>query len=149
MEAYSRGVGLRVVTGSCYLGGFIVDQAEETVWIEGVFQVWAVSVEVLAGVAHRHPYTSYASLQKSPQQEWDFVQQVTPGIREAFCPVEEALYKSFLVDLFHSATTSILERGVTYLPFKQDVIAIPIPNLSTSYKCTDSCVFMKHLALAL
>ena len=66
-------------------------------------KVWTHSLEVLDGVAHRHPQTAYNGMQKSLQQEWYFVQRATPKIGEAFCLVEEALKKSFFLDLFNSA----------------------------------------------
>ena len=34
-----------------------------------------------------HPQTSYTGLQKSLQQEWAFVQRVTPGIGPEFQPM--------------------------------------------------------------
>ena len=50
---------------------------------------WADSVRTLSGVARKHPQSAYAGLQKSLQQEWAFVQRVTPGIGNEFGPVEE------------------------------------------------------------
>ena len=44
----------------------------------------------MVGVACRHPQASYAGLQKSLQQEWSFVQRVTPRIVEVFELVEDA-----------------------------------------------------------
>ena len=52
---------------------------------------WADSVRTLSGVAHKHPQSVYAGLQKSLQQEWAFMQRVTPGIGKAFGPVEEEI----------------------------------------------------------
>ena len=57
-------------------------------------------VSVLAGVAHKHLQSAYAVLQKFLQQEWAFVQRVTPGVGEAFGPVEEALREIFVPALF-------------------------------------------------
>ena len=38
-----------------------------------------------------------AGLEKSLQQEWEFVQRVTPGINNAFGPVEKALRETFVL----------------------------------------------------
>ena len=57
-------------------------------------------VRTLSGVARNRQYTAYDVLHKSLQQEWTFVQQVTPDIGDAFGLVEEALWDSFLPDLF-------------------------------------------------
>ena len=59
---------VRVVTGICYLGGFIGYQESEKLWMLEKLEGWTHSVEVLAGVARHHPKTSYASLQKFLQQ---------------------------------------------------------------------------------
>ena len=84
-------MGLHVVTKSRYLGGFIDDQSEEMAWIENKVLGWTASMELMDGVVRRHPHTSYAGIQKSIPQEWYFSQCVSPGVGEAFCPVEEAL----------------------------------------------------------
>ena len=57
---------------------------------------WEESVRTLAGVDRKHPQSAYAGLQKPLQQEWAFVQRVTPGISNAFGPVEEEIAKAFL-----------------------------------------------------
>ena len=93
-----------MVTGHCYLGGFIVNMDAEREWLREKVQGWTELVNVLAGVAHKHPQYSYAGLQKSLQQEWDFVQRVTPGLGEAFVPVEEALREIFFPALFRGLT---------------------------------------------
>ena len=54
----------------------------------------------MAGVARKHLQYAYAGLQKSLQQEWAFVQRVTPGIGAEFGPVEEEIAKEFLPALF-------------------------------------------------
>ena len=62
------------------------------------------SVATLAGVARRHPQTAYVGLQKFLQQEWDFVQSVTPGIWMVFQAVEDKLWDTFLLALFQRGT---------------------------------------------
>ena len=67
--AYFRGMGIKVVTGSRYLGGYIGERAAEAAWVQGKVEGWAASVKTLAGVARKHPQSAYAGLQKSLQQE--------------------------------------------------------------------------------
>ena len=62
--------------------------------------MWAESVRTLAMVACKHPQSAYAGLQKSLQQEWAFVQRVTPGIGDNFGTVEEEIATAFLPALF-------------------------------------------------
>ena len=57
-------------------------------------------METLVRVSRKHPQSSYAGLQKSLQQEWAFMQWVTPGIGNAFNPVEKALREIFFPALF-------------------------------------------------
>ena len=90
-EEKFRGLVIRVVTGHRYLGGFIGNAAAERECLKEKVQGWTESVSVLAGVAHKHPQSSYSGLQNSLQQDWDFVQRVNPGVGEAFGPVEESL----------------------------------------------------------
>ena len=99
-EEHFRGLGIRVVTGHRYLGGFIGDTDAERGWLREKIRGWTKSVKLLAGVAHKHPQSSYAGLQNSFQQEWDFVQRVTPGVGAAFGPVKEALREVFIPALF-------------------------------------------------
>ena len=58
---------------------------------------WAESVDNLARVSCKYPQSAYAGLQKSLHQEWAFVQQVTPGIGDAFGMVEKALRETFVL----------------------------------------------------
>ena len=89
-------MGINVVTGNRYLGVNIRDKEAEGRWLAENIKGWAESVEILAGVSRKHPQSAYEGLQKSLQQEWAFVQRVTPGIGNAFGPVETALKETFV-----------------------------------------------------
>ena len=54
-EEFSRGMGLQVVTGSRYLGGFLGDGAAEKRCLARKVEGWAESVRTLAGVARKNP----------------------------------------------------------------------------------------------
>ena len=54
-EEFFRGMGLKVVTGSCYLGSFIGNREAETTWLAEKVQGWIELVRTLSGVAHKHP----------------------------------------------------------------------------------------------
>ena len=58
------------------------------------------SVAIMAGVAGKHLQTAYAGLQMSLQQEWAFVQRITPAKEIAFHPVEDMLRDVFLPAIF-------------------------------------------------
>ena len=94
-EEHFRGMGIWVVTGHRYLGGFLGDFSSEKEWLETKVEGRTESIATLARVALKHSQSTYAVLKKSLQQEWDFVQRVTPGVGAAFTPVEEALREVF------------------------------------------------------
>ena len=50
---------------------------------------------------------------------------VTPGIGDAFGPVEKALRETFVPELFEGLGDGVPERGVTRLTVKQAGLALP------------------------
>ena len=99
-EEFFREMGLQVVTGSRYLGGFIRDRAAEKSWLARKVEGWAESVGNLAGVSHKHPQSAYARIQKSLQKECEFMKWVTPGIGDALGLVKKAQQETFFPALF-------------------------------------------------
>ena len=85
-------------------------------------------MSTLPGVACRYLQTAYAGLQKSPHQEWDFVQHVTPDIGMDFQVVEYTLRDILLLALFQGAMAQIPRRKITGLLVKQAEIALPDPT---------------------
>ena len=75
-----------------------------------------------SGVARKHLQSAYAGLQKSLQQEWAFVQRVTPGIGDAFGPVEQALQETCIPSLFQGLGEGTMGQGVTCLPMWTSLI---------------------------
>ena len=72
-KEHFRGLGIRVVTGHRYLGGFLGNVLAERECLGKKVEGWTESVAILAGVVLNHPQYAYAGLQKSLQQEWAFV----------------------------------------------------------------------------
>ena len=103
----------------------------------------------LAGVARRHPKTACAGLQKSLQQERDFVQHVTPDIGMAFQAVDDELWDTLLPALFQGATCQIPWKAITGMLSKQARIALPNPTRTARSKWTASCNITGHLVAAL
>ena len=97
---FFRGMRLKIVTGSWYLGGFIENGAAENSFLAGKVEGWANSVGTLVGVSRKHLQSTFSGLQKSLQQEWEFMQRVTPVIEDTLRPVEKALQETFLPSLF-------------------------------------------------
>ena len=67
-------MGLKVVTGSLYLGRFIGDQGTETMCKEENIERWVATVRTLSEVTRNHLQADYAGLQKSLKQEWKLLQ---------------------------------------------------------------------------
>ena len=76
------------------------------------------------------------------------MQQVTPGIRDALCPVEKALRKTFLTALFQGLGEGALGRGFIRLSVKQAVLAIPDPTKDDFENWTTSFVITGRLVAA-
>ena len=90
-EEFFCRMGIKIITGSPYLGIFVGDRAAEDRWLAEMVQYWKESMKTLSRVTCNHQQSAYTGMKKSLQQEWAFVQLVTPGIRDAFGPVEQAL----------------------------------------------------------
>jgi hypothetical protein len=75
---------LTVVTGSCYLGGFIGDDPNQQAWIQKKTSSWVAAIHELSLVVEKYLQIAYAGLQKSLQQEWQFIQQVTKDLNGEF-----------------------------------------------------------------
>ena len=98
-----------------------------------------------AGVARKHPQSTYEGLQKSVRHEWEFVQRVTLGIGYAFGSSEKSLWETFLPAIFEGLGEGAPGRGVTRLPVKQAGQDLPDPTLMAPENCTASCVITVHL----
>jgi hypothetical protein len=73
-------LNFKVTTGSQYLGSFIGEDDALRSWLAEKTKSWEEAVADIAKVAPNFPQTAYSGLQKSFQQEWQFVQRVTKGI---------------------------------------------------------------------
>ena len=61
-EDLFRGLGIKVVTGHRYLGGYIGDKEAEGRWLVENIMGWEESVEILAGVSCKNPQSAYTGL---------------------------------------------------------------------------------------
>ena len=55
-------MGIKVFTGSWYLGVFIGYGAVEATWLGEKVQGWEVVADTLAGLACQHPHAAYACI---------------------------------------------------------------------------------------
>ena len=73
---------------------------------------------------------------------------MTPGVGEAFGPVEEALREIFFPALFKGLKEGVPERENTRLPVKQAGLALPHPFHRAPENWTASYVITGHLVAA-
>jgi hypothetical protein len=139
----------KVVTGCRCLGGFIGDKAEQRKWVEEKAQTWADGVLELSKVVGRHPQAAHAGLQKSLQQEWQFLQRVTNRLSNEFEVVEEALATKFLPSLFRNGESCDTKRQLVCLPVKHAGLALPNPTTAVESNWKASTLICGHLVAAL
>jgi hypothetical protein len=98
----------QITTGSRYLGGFVGEEEALRSWIKEKTTLWTPAIHEIASASKNFPQSAYAGLQKSLQQEWQFVQRVVKDSGGSF-EVEEALSKAFLPSLLmmFSMTTTL------------------------------------------
>ena len=95
-------LGLKVKTGYRYLGGFVGDQETEANHIASKVRDWAEAVESLSAVANDYPQAAYSAMQRSLQQEWQFIQRVSSldtNNPNTYSPLEDVIRNSFLNEL--------------------------------------------------
>jgi hypothetical protein len=81
-KAYFEDLGFTIVTGAHYLGGFVGETLDQTIWVEKQAKQWTTdAIGDLAFVAENYPQAAYEGLQKSLQAEWQFLQQSHRGHR--------------------------------------------------------------------
>ena len=141
--------GFKVTTGSRYLGGFIGEDAALKEWLAEKTEIWEEAVVDLAAAAPNFPQAAYAGLQKSLQQEWQFVQRVTKNVGPEFEAVELALSGTFLPTLFgDDYGDDDPRRNISCLPVKWAGLAIPNPTSAADANYEASILICSHILAA-
>ena len=104
---------------------------------------WVDWVKRLAGFARASNQTAYARMKISLQQEWNFVQRVTPGIGTIFASLDASLRYDFFPDMLGERIeeiTDFLHKQITWA-VKQAGIGIPDPNqtVPTNFETLEHC----------
>jgi hypothetical protein len=148
LEAHS--LNFQLSTGDRFLGGFVGEASTRDEWLKKRISEWVSGVEQLAAVAATEPQTAYAGLQKSLQQEWQYLQRVTKDVSEHFAPIEAAISDKFLPALFGEPTLDDnYRRRVSTLPVKHAGLALPDPTKSADSNYSTSTLVCGHLVQAL
>ena len=120
------GLGVQVVSGHRFLGGFIGDPAQRRDFVSWKVQDWSSYVQTLAAVASSQPQAAYAALTKSLQFEWMFTMRVNRDCSSLMTDLEHCLCTVFLPALFGVEVTSS-ERQVFGLPLQYGGLGIINP----------------------
>ena len=93
-------LGIQVVTGHRFLGGFLGSRSERDEYVMSKVHKWVEHVDVLAGAAVTQPQLAYAALSRSLQHEWKFLLRVVPQCGQLFQELELSLFSRFLPAMF-------------------------------------------------
>jgi hypothetical protein len=66
----------QITTSSRYLSGFIAEEEALRSWMKEKTTLWTTAIPEIALASKNFPQSTYVGLQKSLQQEWQFVQRV-------------------------------------------------------------------------
>ena len=77
------------------------------------------------------------------------MQRFTPGVGDAFGPMEVALKEIFVLALFQGLQEGVPEQWITRLPVKQAGLDLPDPSQTAPENWTASYVITGHLVVAL
>jgi hypothetical protein len=140
----------KVNTGNQYLGGFIGEEDALRSWLKEKTTLWTEAIHKISLATKNFPQSPYAGLQKSLQQEWQFVQRVVKDICGSFIGLEEALSKAFLPSLFHDAFDDDDPcRKLATLHVKFAGLAIPNSVISSNPNYKASTLMCSHIIAAI
>jgi hypothetical protein len=71
--------------------------------------------------AQNNPQSAYSGLQKSLQQEWQFVQQVVKDVKEELQGIEQAIAHIFLWTLFDDNYNDNTDPGIFWPPLPCEI----------------------------
>ena len=84
-------LGIKIVTGCHYLGGFIGNGSNIDELLQQKISVWEDCLVQLAKAAKSQPQASFAALSKSLQFEWNFVSRVIPNCGGTFSSIRNLI----------------------------------------------------------
>ena len=102
-------------------------------------QDWISQLDVLSDIAVTQPQAAYLTCTKSLQNEWTFLQRVTPDCQCLFSDLETVISNSFIPTLF-GQECSTNDRSLFSLPLRLGGLNIrnPTTTASTHYSASRS-----------
>ena len=136
--------GVKVVSGSRFLGGYIGDDHGRKEYVKMKVQSWVDSVYCLSDAAKQQPQAAYAALVKYIQCEWMFLQRVVVNSSELFSALKDAIREVFWPSLFGSVVSDN-----EALPTRMGGMGVrdPVQTSSQYFDAsrTGSCVITSYL----
>ena len=83
-KALFQPLGISMVRGHRFLGGFIGDNDSTSQYVESKIKEWIASIITLSKAAEMYPQAAFAALSKSLQFEWTYLQRVVLDCGAAF-----------------------------------------------------------------
>ena len=85
-------LGVQVVTGHRFLGGFIGSPMERDEYVMSKVDRWVRHIDVLSEAASSQPQLAYTVLSRSLQHEWTFLLRVVPQCGQLFQKLDLSLF---------------------------------------------------------
>lgn len=106
-----------ITTGNKYLGAYVGDEPRFQEWLTKKTTDWTTHLESYAGVCVKYPHPAYCGIQKSLQQEWQFVQRTNTCPPSYFETMERSFAETIVPGLFNAPTAPV-SRELTKLSAK-------------------------------
>ena len=132
-------LGIKITTSNRLLGGVIGDLSGCNAFVSDKVQGWIALIHTLSDIAVTQPQAAYSAYTKSLQNEWTFLQRVTPDCQSLFLDLESAISKSFIPALFGQECSTI-DRSLFSLPLRLGGLNIrnPVTTASAHYTASRS-----------
>ena len=130
-------LGVKVVTGQRFLGGYVGDRENMEEYVQQQVQKWVHHVEKLTNAAESQPQAAYAALTKSLQFEWTSLQCVIPDCATAFAPLRDILFERFIPTVL-GGSISEHEKVLLSLPARMGGMGIRDPTEAAQCAYTTS-----------
>ena len=141
-------IGITVVEGHRFLGGFIGSKASTQEYIQERVGMWVRRIEKLSETAVSQPQAAFVALSKVLQFEWSYLQRVVNDDSAAYLPISECITDRFLPSIL-GGMISEEERLLFSLPTRMGGLGIPDPTKSCQNAFTTSKTGTKSLVKAM
>uniref|UniRef100_A0A1X7SXQ2 Reverse transcriptase domain-containing protein n=1 Tax=Amphimedon queenslandica TaxID=400682 RepID=A0A1X7SXQ2_AMPQE len=132
-------LGIKITTSNRLLGSVIGDTMGCEAFVTKKVQGWINLINVLSDIAVTQPQAAYCAYTKSLQNEWTFLQRVTPDCQFLFIDLESVICNTFIPALF-GQECSTSDRSLFSLPLRLGGLNIrnPVTTAAAHYTASRS-----------